>query len=287
MLRPDPAHERIRYMLSSILVLLVSCGGLAGQDAPAVSADAIMARVAENQDRAVKLREQYIYQQNVRIETRRTNGKLVRQEASEYLITPTPAGNEKKLQKISGKYWLKGKYVDFDGEPVPNPDSMDTEMIHDFRSDLLEQKSKDGMAKDLFPLTAEEVKKYHFTVLGEQIVDGRKTWRIGFRPADKSELTWSGEALIDEEEFQPVSVYTKLSRRIPFAVRTLLGTDLPGLGFSVRYQRVDKDTWFPVGFGTEFRLHVLFFLNREIHVSADAKNFKKATAESTIQYATP
>src|SRR6202011_3688252 len=108
---------------------------------------------------------------------------------------------------------------------------------------------------------------YQFELAGEHVVDGRKAYRIRFQPADRHELTWAGEALIDAEEVQPVNVYTRLSRRIPMAVRTLLGTDLPGLGFSVRYQRFDRDVWFPVSFGTEFRLHVLFFLNRDITVS--------------------
>ena len=68
-------------------------------------------------------------------------------------------------------------------------------------------------------------------------------------------------------------------------VRTLLGTDLPGLGFSTRYKRVGENIWFPVSFGTEFRLRAIFFINRDISVSLENKNFKRTAAESTIQYA--
>src|ERR1700731_3036662 len=54
---------------------------------------------------------------------------------------------------------------------------------------------------------------------------------------------------------------------IPVFVRTLLGTDLPGLGFNVEYRRFDDGVWFPVSFGTEFRLRAVFFINRDITVS--------------------
>jgi len=151
----------------------------------------------------------------------------------------------------------------------------------------LNEKSKDGIAVDLFPFVASEQKKYRFELLGEQDVDGRKTYRIRFQPLDKSDITWAGEALIDAEEFQPVSVFTRLSRRIPVAIRMLLGTDVPGVGFSVRYQRFDKDIWFPVSFGTEFRLHALFFLNRDIAIASTSSEFRRANVESRIQFGTP
>jgi len=235
----------------------------------------------------LQLRAQYIYQQRVDIATRLKNGRLARQESADYLITPTPSGIDKKLQKLDGRYCEKGQTIDFHGEPAPKRDSLDGDLIQDFRDDLLNGKSKDGLANDLFPFTAKEQKQYQFELAGEQVVDGRKAYRIRFRPVDKHELTWAGEALIDAEEFQPVNVYTRLSRRIPMAVRTLLGTDLPGVGFSVRYQRFEKDVWFPVSFGTEFRLHVLFFLNRDITVSSQSSGFRRASVESTIQFATP
>ena len=267
-------------------ILFVSGCLHAGDPAPP-TAEAIMVRVAENQDRAMKLRADYIYQQHVVVATRRTNGKLARQEAADYIVTPTPSGIEKTLQKLEGRYAQKGKTIEFQGEPVANRDSLDAGVIDGFRKGLLDDKSKDGLAHDLFPLTADDQKQYRFEVAGEQVIEGRKAYRIRFRPADKDDITWAGEALIDAEEYQPVSVYTKLSRRIPMAVRMLLGTDLPGLGFNVRYQRLDKDIWFPVSFGTEFRMHVLFFLNRDITVSSENSGFRRANVESKIQFTTP
>ena len=100
---------------SRIVTILFVSGCLSAGDA-----EAIMARVAENQDRAMKLRAGYIYQQHVVVATRRTNGKLARQETADYLVTPTASGIEKALQKLEGRYAQKGKTIEFQGEPVAN-----------------------------------------------------------------------------------------------------------------------------------------------------------------------
>ena len=167
---------------------------------------------------------------------------------------------------------------------MPESGTLDGGLTSSFRSDLTNDKSKDGIGKSLFPLTTEEQKGYQFELAGEQAVSGRKAYRIRFRPADEHDLDWAGEALIDQEELQPVWVYSHLSRRLPFFVRGLLGTDVPGLGFSTRYARIEKDVWFPVSFGTEFRLRAIFFINRSITVSMENKNFKQAGADSNITY---
>ena len=39
-----------------------------------------MLKVAANQDRAEKIRKDYVYQQHIRVVTRRTNGKLARKK---------------------------------------------------------------------------------------------------------------------------------------------------------------------------------------------------------------
>jgi hypothetical protein len=254
----------------------------ASAQSSSLTADEIMARVADNQDRAEQLRAQYIYRQHAHITTRKFNGKLMREETADYTVLPGATGTEKQLLALTGRYWHKDRYLDFRGEPTPETDSLDGDLVHDFREDLCGEKSKDGIGRDLFPLTSTEVKKYRFRLLGERIVGGRATYRIAFRPADSREIAWAGEALIDKAELQPVSVYTKLSRRIPFAVRTLLGTDLPGVGFSVQYARQEQGVWFPVSFGTEFRLHVIFFINRQITVALQNTDFERTHVNSRI-----
>jgi hypothetical protein len=161
---------------------------------------------------------------------------------------------------------------------------MDADIVKSFRDDLLNEKDRDGVVKDLFPLTSEEQKTYRFELLGHKDVQGRDTYVIGFAPADSKDIDWAGEAWIDEEELQPVRVFTHLNRKLPFAVRTLLGTDVPGIGFNVQYRRVEKDVWFPVSFGSEFRLRAVFFIKRDITMSMEASGFKRAQVDSRVSY---
>lgn len=250
------------------------------------TADAIMARVATNQDSSEKLRSQYIYQQHIQIITRKTSGKVLREETADYHVVPKPDHTERTLQQLTGRYWHKGKYETFSGEPVPEPDSTDGDLIHDFREDLTNDESKDGLARDLFPLTSEEQKNYKFRLIGPDLFEGRQSYHIAFTPKDDDDVDWAGEAYIDAQEFQPMYVFTKLSRRLPFGVRTFLGTDLPGIGFAVHYRRQEDGVWFPVSLGSEFRIRALFFFNRNMTVSLENKAFEHTHVQTKIVGAT-
>lgn len=261
------------------------------QDAPPASnpltADEIMARVAENQDRSEALRKQYVYKQHIHIVSHKPGGKLLREETTDYDVVPMPDKTEKQLKLLTGRYWHKGKYEDFQGEPAPEADSLDGNLIKDFRDDLANDKSKDGLGKDLFPLTSEEQKDYQFKLLGQETENGRSVYHIRFWPKDKNDITWAGDAYIDAAEFEPVRVFTKLSRRIPFFVRTLLGTDVPGIGFNVVYQREAEGVWFPVTFGTEFGIHAIFFINRDVSIALQNSAFERTHVESRIKVVGP
>ncbi|MGC2478112.1 MAG: hypothetical protein WA485_27480 [Candidatus Sulfotelmatobacter sp.] len=275
------------------LVMVVLSGLLSAQNASpetgkeSLTADAIMAKVAANQDRSEALRKEFVYRQHIHILTHKPGGKMLREETADYDVTPMPDGTEKKLSKLTGRYLVKGKYETFEGEPVPAEDSLDGDLIKNFRDDLANDKSKDGLAKDLFPLTSEEQKDYQMELLGQETQDGRSVYHIGFKPKDKDEMTWAGEAYIDAVEFEPVRVFTKLSRRMPFMVRTMLGTDLPGIGFNVVYKRQQDGVWFPSTFGTEFRIRALFFINREISVSLENSAFEHAQVKSKVKAVGP
>jgi hypothetical protein len=278
--------------LSGLWLLLAVTASLA-QAPPAelpaapLSAEAIMARVAANQDRSEALRKEFVYRQHIHILTHKPSGKLQREETADYDVAPTPQGTEKKLKTLTGRYLAKGKYQSFEGEPVPEEDSLDGDLIKNFRDDLSNEKTKDGLGKDLFPLTSDEQKDYQFSLLGQEVQDGRNVYHIGFRPKDKNEITWAGEAYIDAAEFEPVRVFTKLSRRLPFMVRTMLGTDVPGVGFNVVYKRQQDGVWFPATFGTEFRIRALFFINRTVSIALENSAFEHTHVESKMKVVGP
>jgi hypothetical protein len=60
-----------------------------------------------------------------------------------------------------------------------------------------------------------------------------------------------------------------------------LGTNVPGLGFTIVYVPQPDGVWFPVSFGTEFRLHVLFVI-RQIVIDAQNRDFEKTHVSSRI-----
>jgi hypothetical protein len=250
------------------------------QTEPLKAAD-IMARVAANQDRSEVLRKGYVFKQHIHIATHKPNGRMMREENADYDVEPLPDGIKKRLKSLTGRYWNKNKYVDFQGEPVPKADTTDADLIHNLRDNLLNDKAKDGVARDLFPLTSAEQKVYEFKLLGQEVEEGRNVYHIAFTPKDKKELSWAGEAFIDTAEFQPVRVFTRMSRRMPLLVRAMW-FDLPGLGFNVVYTRQDDGVWFPSSFGTEFRLHEgpLFFLNRDISISLENSEFEHPPVEA-------
>jgi len=247
-----------------------------------LTADAIMARVATNQDSSERLRRQYIYHQHVQVISKKPSGKILREETADYHIVPKSDRTERTLEQITGRYWHKGKYEAFSGEPVPNPESTDGELVHDFRDDVTDEKSKDGLAHDLFPLTTDEQKDYKFRLIDHELFEERQAYHIAFTPKDDEDTDWAGEAYIDALEFQPIYVFTKLAQPLPFGVRKFLGTDLPGIGFAVHYRRQDDGVWFPASLGSEFRIRALFFFNRTMTVSLENRDFEHTHVQSKI-----
>jgi hypothetical protein len=191
--------------------------------------------------------------------------------------------------KFEGKYEHRGKYVSYDQPGYTYQDlDIDGDLIRDMSNDMMnDQKSRDGIGCDLFPLTAEEQKKYDFRLVGTEIYRGRSVYRVAFEPRHGDDAPdWKGEALIDAEEYQPVMVETSLAEKIPTLVKVLLGTDIKGLGFSVTYRKFADDVWFPVSYGGEFEVRGVFFYKRNISVSLLNSDFRKTDVKSTLVYAT-
>jgi hypothetical protein len=265
-------------------------------------ADAIMAKVAANQDQSEAERVHYLYIQHAHVTSRA--GKTIHcEETTETRIVPTETGYAHRLLKLDGRVLIKHKYVtytqlpgnkgpDADGPDDINvnigddDDPMDRDLVENMRDNLTRNKSKDGIGAGLFPLTSKTQAGYTFQLIGTEHINGREVFHLVFTPKDKKDYGWKGDAYIDTTAYQPVVVRTKMSRQIPFAVRTLLGTSLPNLGFTVIYAPEPSDKpgaiWFPISFGTEFKLHVLFFLNREITLNVENHDFEKTHVTSKI-----
>jgi hypothetical protein len=288
-----------------LLAFLLAAGIAEGQGArpevktePLTAAE-IMERVAANQDEGEALRNAYVYKQHIHIVTHKPGSRIVREETADYTVKPQPNGTEKQLESLTGRYWNKGKYVEFQGEQVEGgsegelvdylqnhealPGGTDADLVHHLRNSVSNDGSKDGLGHALFPLTSGEQKQYEFKLLGQEVEAGRNVYHIAFTPVDedKGRPMWSGEAFIDAAEFQPVRVFTRMSKRIPFLVRTTW-FDLPGFGFDVVYKRQEDGVWFPSTFGTEFQMRVgpLPMFNRDVSISLENSEFEHAPVET-------
>ena len=82
-------------------------------------------------------------------------------------------------------------------------------------------------------------------------------------------------------------VDTKMAKAVPWGVRVFLGTNVRRLGFSINYQRIAENVWFPATYGTEFHVDVLWGYKRTITLALESADFKKTGADSTIHYDPP
>lgn len=264
---------------------------------PLPAAETIMARVATNQDQSETERGHYVYIQHEKVVSRKGK-KVMCEEITDSRITPSQDGSHVELLKLDGRVLTKNKYVTYTTLPAEKGDSKvenehdsltidiggdtDRDLVENMRSGLMNDKSKDGINTKLFPLTSKEQGDYTFRLIGRERMNGRDVFHIEFRPRDKNDFGWKGDAYIDAAAYQPVVVSTDMARKVPLAVRTLLGTNLPGLGFTVVYAPQPDGVWFPVSFGTEFKIHVLFFFTREMIIDAHNLNFEKTHVSSKI-----
>jgi hypothetical protein len=254
-----------------------------------------MARVAKLQDQSQAERARYVYIQHATVSSRR--GHTVHcQEITDYRIAPSTSGSHEQLLNLSGRLLLKGRYVDYHtlaadkGHPEDDDsvsaelgdDETDRDMVENMRKNLLGANAKDGINANLFPLTTKEQAAEEFLYVRRERLNGRDVDHVSFRPKDKSDFGWKGDAWIDTVTGEPVVISTALSRRIPAAVRILLGTNVPGLGFTVVYAPQPDGVWFPVSFSTEFQIHVLFFFRRTILIDAQNRSFEKTHVSARI-----
>ncbi len=277
------------------------------------AAEVVMARVAANQDTAEAERAHYVYVQHAKMTSRR--GKTVMcEEITDYRFTPSSDGTDQQLLKVDGRYLRDKNYVTYtallprdenkpkdpeksedksadkaaadkkkhsDANPE-NEEALDRDLVENLRWNLIHDKSKDGYNARLFPLTSKNQADYVFRMVGRERLNSRDVYHITFRPKNKDDFGWSGDAYIDTTAFQPVLVTTAMARKVPFAVRTLLGTNVPGLGFTITYAPQPDGVWFPVTFSTEFKIHVLYFFHREIILDAQNRDFEKTHVTTRI-----
>jgi hypothetical protein len=49
-----------------------------------------------------------------------------------------------------------------------------------------------------------------------------------------------------------------------------MGSNLSGAGYELDYKRQDDGNWFPTSYGTEYKIRLLFHINRTVSVLMEA-----------------
>ena len=65
---------------------------------------------------------------------------------------------------------------------------------------------------------------------------------------------------------------------------SLIGTNVKQLGFAVSFQKFEDGVWFPVSYGGEFELKVVFLYKRKISISMTNTGFERVAVSSNITY---
>lgn len=246
----------------------------------------IMQRAAANMDRAQSARALYVYDQNVFVRMKRANGKVAREESRAYVVVPAERGAKRKLVRLDGKV-IEGKreiaYSDANFR-VKKMD-IDGELTDSFAHDLLW--SRHGKI-DWFPIHKSNLNQYSFTLQGEERYRDYDVYQISYRQIkdddDGDPGCWTGEALIERSQFEPVLLTSQLDCKVPLAVKTLLGINVHHIGAKITFRRFEDDVWFPVSCGGEMKLRIFFMYSRTIAFSASAANFRKTDVRSSVQF---
>jgi hypothetical protein len=108
-----------RLVPFAAFAVLAGCAFAAEPAAPvALTADQIMtrdimAKVGSNQDRTEAARTRYIYQQHIRMVSRKPGGKVMCEEVTESRVSPQQKESQQQLLTLEGRYWQKGRYVHY------------------------------------------------------------------------------------------------------------------------------------------------------------------------------
>lgn len=260
---------------------------------PARTLDEIVCRVAAHQDTARDARADFRYKQEIRLRALRGNGTLSREEFCVFNVSPKKDSVDKKLLHFEGRYLHKdgASFYSVPGEAIPNRlVDIDANVLPALREGLMNERySRDGLAKTVFPLSTAEMPKYEFSFQGEQLYRNRQVHRITFRPRkdfegfEESNTVWAGQVLVEKSDLQPLLIATAIAKDLPFFVRTVAGTEIHQLAFTVNYAQVDHDVYFPMNYIAECQLKAAFVYKRAFTVSMENSDYQRVEGPSAVR----
>jgi hypothetical protein len=255
------------------------------------TADEIMARVAENQDKAEAARAAWVYDMKVFVRLLRGGGKVAQEETRLYRVTPGEKGADRTLISTSGRIIAGKKEIPYTEPGFQHKGvDIDADVTRSFANEVMWAKGKNTPMVDWFPLTGSHQRHYEFHFLGEERYKDYDVYRVGYRSRESDwddDDCWQGEALVERNEFQPVLVNSHWECKVPKAVTILLGTNVTHLGAKITWRRLAPGVWFPADCGGEVKVRALFLYGRTIAFSATNSEFRKTDVQSSVTFEKP
>jgi hypothetical protein len=256
-----------------------------------LTADEVMARVAENQDKAQAGRASWVYDMKVLVRLLRSPGKVAQEETRHYTVAPGESGADRRLVSTAGRIFEGKKEIHYTQPGFHHKGvDIDAEITNSFAEEVMWTKGKNAPMVDWFPLTGSHQRHYEFRLLGEEKYKEYEVYRVAYASRERDwddDDCWQGEALIERNEFQPVLVNSRWECRVPKAVTILLGTNVTQLGAKLTWQRVAPGVWFPTTCGGEVKIKALFLYSRTIAFTATNSDFRKTDVQSTVTFEKP
>ena len=265
-----------------MILLLLLCAVAVSAQTP--DPGEIMRRVAENSARAQTARGSWVYDQEIFVRLKRSNGKLAREEIRQYTVAPTEKGAERRLDNVEGSVLEGNRRISYT-EPGFRTKEMDIDgaIVGNIAKELMWRRDSLGLMEYWPPTEPANLARYVFQYAGEEHYRDYDVYRIDFHSKDKED-PWEGEALIERNEYQPVLVTSAWTGKIPAAVTLLLGTSVKHIGCKTVYKRFDKDLWFPIQTGGEMKVRALFLYSRTIAFSGNNRDFRKTDVQSSVEF---
>jgi len=113
------------------------------------------------------------------------------------------------------------------------------------------------------------VKAFHFTMAGEDTIDGRRCYvlaatpRPDYRPVSRDTKVLKGmrgTMWIDAEQYQWVKIQAEVFRPVAFGL--FIAHVQPGTELTLEQQPVQGNVWLPSHFSTRVNARIMFFSRR-------------------------
>jgi len=244
-----------------------------------------MQRSSERDSENLGLRRQYTY---------RMTSEVKQQKGSE---------SKQRDLRTYDVFWLDGteykRLLEKDGKPLGEKQAHEEQAKLDREIEKQKRESESDRRKrqekerreleDERQVRREVTQAYNFSLLGEEVVNGRSCWKIqadpkpGYRPVHKDAKflpKMHGTVWIDKDNYE----WARVDAESLDTISAGLGLLRVGKGFRflLEQQYVNNEIWAPVNIQIKATAKALFLVGGNFDVTISFKDYKKYSVNSTV-----